>query len=153
MDNINVVRVGFLSPQIGLVDSNMESGDPIDRSGQNYTCLIFVNPDKPGAEILQDIQTGLPPTAGGSDLTLSAILPCKSNPAKAFKDQNALTPRIFCDYDLRFGDFFNVINSASARPAYHPTIFIIGDEGTVRYRQLISEFDSKGFRTALSKII
>jgi hypothetical protein len=155
MDNVNVIRVGFLTPCVKVVDCDMEMGDPIDRSGANYTCLIFVNPDEDGASVLKDIENGLPVSSGNFDWTLSAILPCKTNPGKNYRDKYGFSTRIYCDSDLRFGTLFGIVDSSSARPAYHPTVFIIGDEGSVRYRQAIggANFDGIAFRTAISGLI
>jgi hypothetical protein len=154
MDNINVVRVGFLSPRMKLVDNDMEIGDPIDRSGSNYTCMLFINSDESGAQLLKDIEQNIP-ASGNYGWILSAIVPCKTHPGKIFRDKYNLATRVYCDSDLRFGKLFGIIDSASAQPAYHTAIFVIGDEGSVRYRQVIDgvDFDSMAFRAVLDSLI
>jgi hypothetical protein len=154
MDNVNVVRVGFLSPQMKLVDSDMEIGDPIDRSGAKYTCLLFINPDENGLRLFKEIEQALP-SSSSFGWIVSAIVPCKTHPGKTFRDKYNLATRVYCDSDLRFGKLFGIIDSASAQPAYHTAIFVIGDEGSVRYRQVIDgvDFDSMAFRAVLNSLI
>jgi hypothetical protein len=154
MDNVNVVRIGFLSPQIKIIDCDMEIGDPIDRSGSKYTCLLFINSDESCAKLIEEIERSLP-ISGNFGWVISAVFSCKANPGKVFRDKYNLGTRIYCDSDLRLGELFGIIDSASAQPAYHPAVFVIGDEGSVRYRQVISgvNLDLTAFRTALNSLI
>ncbi len=134
MDNVNVIRVGFIAPRFQLPDSNFEMGDPIDRSGDRYTLLAFLNPDDNGVGIVSNLQKGLPRSASGFEYKISIIMPLKSRQADEFKKKNRLDFRCFCDHDLNAGRLFSVVNTASARPAYHPIAFCIGHEGSVRHR-------------------
>jgi len=135
MDNINVIRVGFLTPEFRLSDTDGEIGKPIDKSGRKFTCLLFINPDDFGYSIMKDLENGLPDTASGFKVVISPVIPVKPKLAKAFKTRLSFEPRLFCDNDSRVGRLFNVIDSSQARPWYHPMVFIIGEDGSVRYRQ------------------
>jgi peroxiredoxin len=151
MDNVNVIRVGFFAPRFKISDTDSETDDPIDRSGAKYTCLLFVNPDKPGASIIMDLEKDLPRTQDDLETVLSAIVPVKLKPAKEFKEKYRFRTRLFCDSDLRAGKLFSVIDSSTAGPAYHPTAFVIGDEGSIRYRQIAKadSFDTNLLRTSI----
>lgn len=155
MDNINLIRVGFYAPEFKISDTDGEMDDPIDRSGKMYTCLAFINPDDNGAALINDLENNLPPTASGLELSLSAIVPVKLKPAKKFKEEAGFNTRLFCDSDLRAGTLYSIVDSLNARPTYHPLVFVIGDEGSVRYRQSAepSGFDIELFRSTVSELI
>ena len=155
MDNINVIRVGFNTPQLKITDTDGEIGELFDRSGQFYTCLVFINPDEAGAKILNMLEAGLPRTTTGLEIKIAAIVPAKTKIAKTFKTKAGFNTRLFCDSDLRAGKMFSVVDSGVAKPAYHPVLFIIGDEGSVRYRQALDPAVDNGetIRQAISKLI
>lgn len=137
MDNVNVIRVGFFCPEIKIADINGEIADPIDRSGDMLTCLLFVNDDEIGTAAIRDIETGLPKTDSGYQVQISTILPDKIHVAKAFNEKHGFKVRLFCDSELRLGKAFSIVDSHQAKPSYHPFVFIVGDEGSLRYRQEI----------------
>jgi peroxiredoxin len=155
MDNINVIRVGFFTPEIKLTDSNGEIDDPIDRSGTCYTALIFINADEKGTELIKALESGLPRTASGMDIKLSAVIPAKAKLARAFKEKAGFNTRLFGDSDLRLGKAFSVVDSSRAKPSYHSVIFVIGDEGSVRYRQIFEgqNYDIKHFQSSVGRLI
>jgi len=155
MDNINVIRVGFFAPKVKLSDTAGDIGDPVDRSGEKLTCMIFVNPDEIGGVLVKNLEMNLPPTAGGYDWSISAVVPVKIKIAQEFKNHHMLNTRLFCDSDLRAGSLYSIVDSSSPQPLYHPAVFIIGDEGSVRYRQVIgkSGFNMQTFKSSVSKLI
>jgi hypothetical protein len=155
MDNVNVIRVGFFAPRMILTDTEMQSNDPIDRSENVYTCLVFANPDDAGVRLLSTIQRGLPQTKGDITWNLAAVLPLKPAAAVAFKKTHELQCRIYSDAELIAGTSFSISDSESARPAYHPTIFVISDEGTVRLRFNLEndKFDLEKFLNSITAII
>jgi peroxiredoxin len=155
MDNINVIRVGFNIPGFKLSDTKGDMADPVNRSGDMLTLLIFANPDDSGSEFIKNIESDLPATRGGLPLELAVVVPVKIKPAKQFKDSSEITARVFCDYDLRIGRQFSVIDSASARPAYHQAAFVIEGDGTVRYRQAHTAegFNYDLFKASLRELI
>jgi len=138
MDNVNVIRVGFLTPEFRISDTDGEIDNPINKSGDKFTCLLFINPDDLGYSILKDLENSLPDTASGFKVVISPVIPVKPKLAKAFKARLDFETRLFCDSDLRVGRLFSVIDSSQARPSYHPMVFIIGEDGSVRYRQSVS---------------
>lgn len=140
MDNINVIRIGFFAPVFKIPDVDGDIGDPIDRSQSRFTCLAFVNADDAGAGIIRELEGAPMRTASGLDVVVSGIVPSRIKPAKEFKNKTGFETRLFCDSDLRVGRMFSIVASGTGRPAYHPCVFVIGEEGSVRYRQAI-EFD------------
>jgi len=155
MDNINVVRVGFLSPSIKMPDTNGNIDDPIDRTGAVLTALVFINPNETGAALINSLESGLPKTSSGQEVKISVITPGRFKSAKAFREKLGFRARLFCDADLRFGQSFGVIDSSCPKPSYHPAVFVIGDEGSVRYRMVIANQDNEldQFNLALSQLI
>lgn len=155
MDNINVIRIGFLAPELLIIDCDGEISDPVDRNGDNYTCLVFINPDEDGVKLINMLESGLPKTSTGYGFTLSVVIPLKVKTGKAFKDKHGIQTRIFCDSDLKAGKAFSIVDSAQAKPSYHPVIFIVGDDGSVRFRQVYEPgiFNYDEFRNSLNKLI
>lgn len=155
MDNINVIREGFNIMEFKISDINGEMHDPIDRSGDKFTCLVFINTDKNGAELIDKLVNNLPDTASGFKIELSAIVPVKLKLAKQFKKDENISGNLYCDSDLRVGKQFSVKDSSKAKPSYHPFVFIIGNDGSVRYRQAFesSGFDIEQFSLTVSKLI
>ena len=155
MDNINLMRVGFLAPEFKILDTDGEIDDPVRRSNDTYSCLVFINPDDIGAKLISELEQDLPNISSGLKLSLSVIVPAKLKPAKRFKDEAGFISRLFCDSDLRIGRQFSIIDSSLARPSYHPMIFIIGNDNNVRYRQVLDPkiFDIKKFRASVSELI
>jgi hypothetical protein len=154
MDNVNVIRVGFLTPEFRISDTDGEIGSPIDKSGQKFTCLLLINPDDLGLSIIRNLADGLPNTASGFKMILSPVLPVKPKLAKSFKARVDFEIRLFCDSDLRAGRLFGVVDSSRAKPSYHPSLFIIGEDGSVRYRIAIEgqDIDLAQFRAAVSQL-
>jgi len=154
MDNVNVIRVGFQTPDFRISDTVGEIDNPINKSGRKFTCLLFINPDDLGYSIMKNLENGLPNTASGFKVTLSPVIPVKPRLAKGFKARLDFETRFFCDSDLRVGRLFSVVDSSQARPSYHPAVFIIGEDGSVRYRQNISPdgMDIKLLRLEVGKL-
>ncbi|MCP4583593.1 MAG: redoxin domain-containing protein [candidate division Zixibacteria bacterium] len=154
MDNINVIRIGFSSPEFRIPEIDGEIDNPIDRSGGKFTCLVFINTDDQGLAVIKDLDTGLPKTSTGFQVITSVIIPVKVKQAKAFRDRADIGIRLFCDSDLRAGKLFSVVDSAKSRLSYHPIAFIIGEDGSVRYRLAIGPegLDTQLLRDTISKL-
>lgn len=155
MDNINVIRVGFFAPQTVLNDTDMNAGDPVIRGSTAYTCLALVNPDNKGVEIIKELEREFASPKSSVDWRLSVVLPLKPTRAQQFKHTNAITARIFCDSELNAGKSYSIVDTRTDAPAYHPTIFFIGDEGTVHQRYNIGndEFNLVNFRDIIAKVV
>lgn len=155
MDNINVIRVGFMAPEIKIADCEGEIDDPISRSGECYTCLVLVNNDSDGLKLINRLESGLPRTSTGFEVCLSIVMPLKTKIGKATKTESGFQTRLFCDNELRIGKAFSVIDSSQVKPSYHPVIFIVGEDGSVRYRQVYESdtFNADDFRKSISQLI
>jgi hypothetical protein len=155
MDNINVIRVGFFAPQTVLNDTDMNAEDPIGRISGIYTCLAFVNPDDKGIGIIKALGQELSSLKSVMEWRLSVAIPLKPAAAQRFKSANAIAARIFCDGELSAGKSYSIVDSRSDAPTYHPTIFLIGDEGSVRQRFNLNEqeFNLTGFRDLIARVI
>jgi hypothetical protein len=155
MDNVNVIRVGFMAPQALLMTTEMKAEDPVQRKSDTYSCLVFVNPDEKGIKLCRVLEQGLQSNQSGIKWHLAIILPLKAKPAQEFKAKHQITAQVYCDGELKAGKGYSIVDSQSDRPAYHPTIFIVGDEGSVRQRFNLteSEFDLKKFSDSIAAII
>jgi len=155
MDNINVIRIGFFAPAFKIPDVDGEIDDPIDRSQSRFTCLALVNADDSGGRIIRELEAVPLRTASGLDVVIAAVVPARIKLAREFRIRAGFETRLFCDCDLRVGRMFSVVASGNARPAYHPSIFILGEEGSVRYRQAIefAQLDGAAFRKTIGDLI
>jgi len=155
MDNINVIRVGFFAPQTVLTDTDMSADNPVGRTPGIYTCLAFVNPDEKGIGIIRALEQELISPISENRWRLSIVIPLKPTAAQKFRASNAIGARVFCDGELSAGKAYSIVDTRSDLPAYHPTIFLIGDEGTVRQRVNISEqeFNITEFRDLVARVI
>jgi len=155
MDNINVVRVGFYVPEFKLSDTNGEIDDPVNKSDDKYTCLAFINPDKQSGKLIAELEKDLPATASGLQLVISVVAPVKIKQGKKLKEDAGFSSRFFCDNDLRVGRSFSLIDSISAQPLYHPVVFVVSNDRSVRYRQAFDAggFDLQLFRSSVSELI
>jgi hypothetical protein len=155
MDNVNVIRVGFFAPQTVLTDTDMKAEDPVHHTPDTYTCLVFVNPDEQGIGIIKSLEQGLARNESGIDWHLALVVPLKPKQAQEFKLKQKLISRVYCDGELKAGKSYSIVDSQSDSPAYHPTIFIVGDEGSVRQRFNIEDedFSLEKFRNSIAAII
>ena len=155
MDNTNVIRVGFITPALKIADTNGDIDDPINRTGKVFTLLSFINNDDKSGEFIKAMDSGIPKTEGGFEVIHSAIAPVKVKLGRAFKEKAGFKTRLFCDNDLRFGKAYSIVDSGQAKPSYHPTVFVIGEDGTVRYRQKIdlTAADGEQIRQVISQLI
>jgi hypothetical protein len=155
MDNVNVIRVGFMAPPALLTTTDMKAEDPVQRKSDTYTCLVFINPDEKGIQLCRVLEQGLPPNHSGIEWRLAIILPLKPKPAQEFKFKHQITALVYCDGELKAGKSYSIVDSQNDRPSYHPTIFIVGDECSVRQRFNLteSEFDLKKFSDSIAAII
>lgn len=134
MDNVNVIRVGFIAPRFQLPDSDLQMADPVVRSNNAYSLLLFLNADEHAADTILKLTRDLPRSASGLAFAVSCIFPLKPRQVKEFKQKYKIDLRCFCDQDLRVGRLFSIVNTSIAAPSYHPMLFCIGDEGSVRFR-------------------
>jgi hypothetical protein len=155
MDNINVIRVGFFAPQTVLTDTDMNADNPVSRTPGIYNCLAFVNPDEKGIGIIRVLEHELISLKSENQWRLSVVIPLKPTAARKFKASNAIGARVFCDGELSAGKAYSIVDTSSDSPAYHPTIFLIGDDGSVRQRVNINEkeFNITKFRDLIARVI
>jgi hypothetical protein len=154
MDNINVIRIGFYAPQTVLNDTEMHAADPVSREQGAYTCLAFVNPNEKGAAIIKTLEKEIASLKSTADWCLAVVLPLKPTPGRKFKASNSIAARVFCDSELRAGKKYCIVDTSVDYPAYHPTIFFIGDDGSVRQRMNLTdrEFDTTKFRDLITSV-
>lgn len=155
MDNINVIRIGFFAPQTVLNDTDMNAGDPVNRKSGAFTCLAFINADEKGVGLIKAVDKELNSFKSAALWQLSMVVPLKPVTAQKFKAANSISARLFCDGELTAGKSYCIVDTQIDTPSYYPTIFFIGDEGTVRQRYNINdeEFSVAVFRDIIGKVI
>lgn len=133
----------------------MNADDPVGRTPGIYNCLAFVNPDEKGINIIRALEQELSSPKSENQWRLSIVMPLKPTAAQKFRASNAISARIFCDGELSAGKAYSIVDTRGDSPVYHPAIFLIGDEGSVRQRVNIGEreFNLTEFRDLIARVI
>lgn len=133
----------------------MIAANPVSREQGAYTCLTFVNPDDKGVAVIKALEKEIASFKSTIKWQLVPVLPLKPTFGRKFKSSNSITARVFCDGELNAGKNYCIVDTSVDYPAYHPTIFLIGDEGSVRQRMNLTgrEFDATEFRELIGGII
>ena len=158
MDNVNVIRNGFIAPDFTLpsTDGNMVSLK--DCLSSDFLALCFFS-NSDGVKIrsiLSELNGGLPPTEAGYKFSVLAVSPEKIHRLNNLKNSLGLTFPVLSDERMAICRQYYVIDTESRGPAIHFTIFVIDDESIVCYRvseSSASEFQIEDFKKNISAII
>lgn len=159
MDNVNVLRTGFMAPQFSLPDTRGQIFSLKDNLEEQYLAVCFF---PAGADVrikryLRDLNSGLPTTSTGMQVSLVAISPERVNLLVKLVEELKLTYPVLSDPHLAVSSRYYVIDSSSFQPSVHFSIFIIDDELIIRHRvseiQGISRFDLGELKSATSGLL
>jgi peroxiredoxin len=159
LDNVNVLRTGFLAPDFSLPDTG---GSIFSLRGSlegNFICLCFF-PAGDGDRIigfLKDLGQGLPTTASGLTVRIVAISPQKLNHLQRLAGKLKLEFPVLSDIGSRVSRQYYVVDSKSPKPSVYFSAFVIDDEGIIRYRAIevagFSKFNPEGLRVEIARLI
>jgi len=158
MDNVNVIRTGFIAPDFTLpsTDGNMVSIKDYLSSDFLALCFFSGSDDVRIRSILSDLNGGLSPTESGYKFDFLAISPEKIHRLNNLKNSLGLTFPILSDERMTVCRQYYVIDTESRSPAVHFSVFVIDEEFIVRYKiseLSISEFQIEDFKKNISAII
>jgi peroxiredoxin len=159
MDNVNVLRTGFYALEIGLPDTNGDLYQLKDHLSGNFLAVCFF-PDGDNEKVnsyLKDLNQSLPKTASGLPVNLVGICPHRVDGVKKLKEKLRLNFPILSDHNLMISTKYAVVDSYSAKPSVHFTIFVIDDYGLIRHRVSevpgLSKYVADDFRVAIAKLV
>jgi len=158
VDNVNVIRDGFIAPEFSLAstDGNMISPGDYIRKGFLALCFFSGSKNNRIRSILSDLNHGLPKTSLGYEVNILAISPEKIHRLSNLKNDLGLSFPILSDTRMRVCAQYHVISSAIGNRAIHFSVFVIDDELIIRYRFIESsenEFRIEDFRKKVAAII
>jgi len=159
MENVNVIRTGFMAPEFALADTQGEIFDLKDNLSGNFLCVCFF-PDGDNDKVityLRDLNQGFPATAAGLPINVIGVSPARSSRLKALKEKHKLNFPILSDPHLSVCSRYYIVNSYSPKPAVHFSVFIIDDAGIVRFRSSeipgISRFSFDELKSEIPKLL
>lgn len=159
MDNLNVLRVGFVAPDFSLPDSSGDMyslGDSL-KSGYTAVCFFPTNPDDKIKSYLKDLNKGLPATASGNPVNVVAVSIEKTGILARLKDELKLKYPVLSDQKSRIAERYYLLDSGKFAPSAYFTVFVIDDECVIRHRISeypgMSEYNSEKLRETISKLL
>lgn len=158
MDNVNVLRTGFIAPDFSLPDS---SGEIFTLSSHLRDCFLALCffPASPGDRIkgyLKDLNSGLPKTSTGLPVVTVAVTPEKTNSAAELRKDLKLDYPVLSDSKLKVSERYYLTDSDSFGTSVHFTIFVIDYDRIIRHRVSdyadYSLYDPGRLRETISKL-
>ena len=158
MDNVNVIRTGFMAPEFALPSVSGRILSLRDCITDNFLALVFFSDGHSGKTrlILSELNKGLPETMYGFKVELVAVSPNKIHRLTELAQELGLSYPLLSDSRMAASRLYNVVDSEAGGPSVHFSIFVIDNEFIVRYRFSESdgnEFKIEEFKINISKII
>jgi len=159
MDNVNVLRMGFIAPEFSLPDTHGQIFSLKDNLEGQYlaACFFPAGADNRIKGYLRDLNSGLPTTSTGIQVDLVAISPERANMLVKLAEELKLTYPILSDHRLTVSSRYYVADSNDFRPSVHFSVFVIDDELIIRHRvsevRGASGFDPGELRSEISGLL
>jgi thioredoxin-dependent peroxiredoxin len=158
MENVNVIRTGFMAPDFSLGGINNEMFKLSESLEGNFICLCFFpDGESDKTAFLKELNQELPATAAGLPVRVIGISPTKIGHIKQFKDKMKLNFTLLSDPQLEVASKYYVVNGYSPKPAVYFSVFIIDDTGIVRYRASevagVSRFSFEELKSEIPKLL
>ena len=158
MDNVNVIRTGFMAPEFSLSSTLGKMLSLNDCISDNFLALVFFADGHTSKtrSILSELNKGLPDTLYGFKVGIAAISPDKIHRLNELAQQLGLSYPLLSDSRMVASGLYNVIDSSAAGPSVHFSVFVIDNEFIVRHRFSESdenEFKIEEFKKNISRII
>ncbi len=159
MDNVNVIRTGFMAPDFSLPDTqgNILSLKEFIRDSFAAVCFFSDEQADRVQSYLKDLNSALPETASGLPVSVIAVSPEKISKLSQMKEELELSYPVLSDNGMVVSRKFYVVNSSDPKPGVHFTVFVVDDEGIVRHRvsevDEVSKFDFNLLKSKISALI
>lgn len=158
MDNVNVIRNGFIAPDFSLPSTDGKIVSLRDCISDDYLALCFFSGCENGRirTFLSDLNGDLPKSAGGYGFNVIAISPEKIHHLTRLKNELDLNFPLLSDERMVVSRRYYIEDNQRPGHAVHFSIFIIDEELIVRLR--VSEaynkkFQIEDFKKEISAII
>jgi peroxiredoxin len=159
MDNVNVLRVGFMAPDFSLTDTQGRLFSLREGLKDGFLAICFF-PGGPGARIkgyLKDLSSGLPASAAGIPVQVVGICPDRVNSLEKLGEELKIGFPVLSDSRLSVASRYYVVDSGSFRPSVYFSVFVVDDGGIIRLRASevpgLSVFSVEELRSEISGLI
>ena len=158
MDNVNVIRNGFFAPEFSLSSSDGNVVSLRHFIADNFLAICFFSDRNSNRirSILSDLNRDLPRTLYDYEVRAVAVSPDKIHRLNELKSELGLRYPLLSDPRLEAAMLYNVVSTSTDAPAVYLSIFVIDNEGIIRYRFIETgenEFKFEKFKKEISKII
>ncbi len=149
MDNVNIIRPGFIAPLFELFDSEGEKINLASFFGEKIVVLVFFSSLKENQDFLKLFQEKLREIRlkGGVVLGISGV---RKRELRKEKEKLNLEFPLLCDKGFSVISQYGVKDTSSEKGLCYPAVFIIDRNGLIRYRKVWVE---KNFKPDLGEIL
>lgn len=149
MDNVNIIRLGFIAPLFELFDSEGEKINLASFFEEKIVVLVFFSSLKENQDFLKLLQEKLEEIKlkDGVVLGISGV---RKRELRKEKEKLNLKFPILCDKDFSVISQYGVKDTSSEKGLCYPAVFIIDKNGLIRYRKVWIE---KNFKPDLGEIL
>lgn len=136
MDNVNVIRNGFMAIDFSLPDSNGNMVSLKDTTKEDFVALCFFSgyDNRKIKSYLKKLNGGLPKTASGFNVNVLAISTEKVHRLSVLRNELGLSFPVLSDNRLTVSNRYYVIDSESGPRSVHFSVFIVDNEFIIRHR-------------------
>jgi len=142
MDNVNIIRPGFIAPLFELLDSEGKKINLSSFFGEKIVVLVFFSSLKENQDFLKLFQEKLKEIKLKEGIVLG-ISGVRKRELRKEKEKLNLEFAILCDKDFSVISQYGVKDTSSEKGLCYPAIFIIDRNGLIRYRKVWVEKDFK----------
>lgn len=158
MDNVNVIRNGFIAPDFSLPSTDGSIVSLKENLSDDFLALCFFSEsgDKRIKAFLSELNANLPKSLSGYGYKVIAISPEKIHRLSKLKSELGLGYPLLSDERMNICGRYYVVNSEKPGRHVHFSIFIIDNESIVRHRVSESsdfKFQMADFRKDIAAII
>ena len=159
MDNVNVLRNGFIAPDFSLPDSQ---GNIFNLKQKVDNCFIalcfFSNGGKERINsYLKDLNQGLPKTGSGLTVNVIGICPETGAHLNQLKEKLKLAFRLLSDRKSVVASRYYLADNSSHVPANYFSVVVIDDTGIIRHRVTeipgVSKYNPEELKKEISRLI
>lgn len=142
MDNVNIIRTGFIAPVFELLDSERGKVTLASFFGEKTVVLVFFSSLKENQDFLKLLQERLEEIKL-KDGVVIGISGVGKRELRKEKEKLNLDFPLLSDKDFSVISQYGVKDTSSEKSLCYPAVFIIDRNGLIRYRKVWVEKDFK----------
>lgn len=159
MDNVNVLRTGFMAPEFSLTDTKGRLFSLKENLKEGFLAICFFPPG-PGVSVrgyLKELSGGLPESATGIPVQVVGICAARVNLLGRLAEELKINFPLLNDNKLSVASRYHVVDTGCYRPSVYFSVFVVDDGGIIRYRASevpgVSVFSMEELRSEIPGLI